>query len=96
MMMQSGVADHAILICGSGVGMAIAANRASHIYAALCWSERAVIIAHEDDGVNVLVLAADLVSREDNVHIAKTMINAWIDCRFKGGRYQERLEMIDQ
>src|SRR5690349_2241095 len=48
-----------ILICGSGLGMVMAANRFKNIYAALCWNESIARMAYEDDGANVLVLTAD-------------------------------------
>ena len=88
-------ADFGVLICGSGIGMAIAANRFPHIYAALCWSEELAEIAYEDDGVNVLVLSSDYVANHDNIEIVRTILMAWIHKTFKEGRYQERLDMID-
>ena len=88
-------ADFGVLICGSGIGMAIAANRSKNIYAALCWSEELAQIAYEDDGVNVLVLSSDYVANHDNIEIVRTILMAWVDQTFKGGRYQERLDMID-
>ncbi len=85
-------ADCGILICGSGIGMSIAANRLPGIYAGICWNEVVAKLAKEDDGVNVLVLPADLVLFEDAFLIFK----AWLDARFKEGRHKERLLMIDK
>lgn len=85
-------ADCGILICGSGIGMSIAANRLQGIYAGICWNEVVARLAKEDDGVNVLVLPADLILFEDAFLIFKT----WLDARFKEGRYKERLLMIDK
>ncbi len=84
-------ADYGILICGSGIGMSIAANRYPKIYAALCWNESVAKVAKSDDGANVLILPADYVSIDDALKIVK----AWMDAEFKGGRYQDRLELID-
>lgn len=84
-------AEEGVLICGSGIGMSIAANRHSGIYAGLCLTEENARDAREEDGINVLVLAADLVSPEAAVQIVK----AWLGTEFKGGRYQDRLDMLD-
>lgn len=84
-----------ILICGSGIGMALAANRFKEIYAGLCWNQEVAQIAHADDGINVLVLSADLVSQEENLSIVTTMIDAWSKRTFKEGRYRDRLNMTD-
>ena len=80
-----------ILICGSGVGVSIAANRNKHIYAALCWNQEVACAARNHDLANVLVLPADFVSEDKAIQIVKT----WIDSEFLGGRYKERLNMID-
>lgn len=87
--------SYGILICGSGIGMAMAANRYQYIYAALCWSEEVARVAHADDGANVLVLSADMVDETTNIAIVKAMVDAWKGQTFKKGLYQERLDMID-
>lgn len=81
-----------VLICGSGIGMSIAANRHKKIYAALCWNPEIARLAKEDDGANVLVLPSDFVSGEQ----ALAIFNAWAQAIFKGGRYADRLDMLDQ
>jgi len=86
-----GKADLGILICGSGVGMSIAANRFKKIYAALCWNAEVAMNAKVDDGANVLVLPADYVSTQDAFEIFKI----WVANVFQGGIYQKRLDMID-
>jgi len=87
-----GQAEFGILICGSGIGMSIAANRFSGIYAGLCWNERVAIRAREDDGVNVLVLPANFVNERESFLI----FDAWTNAKFKEGRYKQRLMMIDE
>lgn len=81
----------AVLLCGSGAGMAIAANRFSGIYAAVAWSSEVARAAKEDDAVNVLVIPADYVSQEE----AQRIVVAWHKIPFKGGRYADRISMID-
>ncbi len=88
----SGQAERGILICGSGVGMAIAANRYPGIYAGLAWNVDVARMSREDDKTNMLVIPADFVTLEKAVD----MVNEWLDASFKGGRYQERIEMIDR
>lgn len=82
---------HGILLCGSGVGMAVAANRFKHIYAALVWNAEIARLSVEDDNANVLVIPSCFVKQEDLIVI----ISAWLHARFRGGRYQHRIDMID-
>ena len=87
-----GDVERGILICGSGIGMAIAANRMPGIYAALCWNEVVARLASEHDGANILVLPSDFVTHEQ----ALAIVQAWLGATFRGGRYQERLDRIDE
>lgn len=80
-----------IVICGSGVGVSIAANRFKGIYAALCWNSQVSAHAREYDGANVLALPVNFITYDEAVDI----INAWVCASFKGGRYKQRLEMMD-
>lgn len=90
-LVREGKADLGILLCGSGVGMAIAANRFRGIYAALAWNEAVAKQSREDDNANVLVLPADFISPEQAV----SMTAVWLQATFHGGRYQKRIEMLD-
>ncbi len=89
--LQEGRADCGVLICGSGVGMSIAANRHRGIRAALCWNAEIATRAKSHDNANILVLPSDFITPDEAV----TAIQEWLDTDFKGGRYAERLEMID-
>lgn len=84
-------ADKGILLCGTGIGMAIAANRFPGIFAAVVWSQDVAQLSASDDNANVLSLPADYVSNEEALRI----IEGWLTTAFKGGRYQERVEMIE-
>lgn len=88
----AGQIDGGVLLCSSGVGMAIAANRYKKIYAGVAWTVEVAQACKEDDNVNVLVIPVDYVSKEDCIAI----ITAWHHASFKEGRYAERLEMIDR
>jgi ribose 5-phosphate isomerase B len=89
---KNGDADYGILSCGSGIGMAITANRYPGIYAGLVWDEDIAKSAKEDDNVNTLVLPADYITFDQAYNILKS----WFLAKFKSDRYAERLKMIDQ
>ena len=87
-----GNADLGILICGTGVGMAITANRYKSIYAALAWNKKIARQSREHDNSNIIVLPSDYVSLGQAVE----MVNAWREVSFIGGRYAQRIKMIDE
>jgi ribose 5-phosphate isomerase B len=84
-------ADLGILLCGSGVGMAMAANRFEKIYAAIAWDVVTAARSKEEDKSNILSLPVDYITAEQAVE----MVIAWLNAEFLGGRYQKRIEMID-
>lgn len=89
--LKNNEAKYGVLVCGSGAGMAIAANRYPGIYAGVVWNEEIARVSKEDDKTNILVIPADFVSQE----LAVAMVNTWLKATFKGGRYQERIDLID-
>jgi ribose 5-phosphate isomerase B len=91
-LLLSGEVDYGVLLCSTGIGMAIAANRYTSIYAAVVWNEDIARQATMEDNMNVLVLPSDCVCLEQSVAIIKV----WLSTSFKGGRYAERLAMIDK
>lgn len=84
--------DAGILICGSGIGMSIAANRYKGIYAALAWNVEVARSSKEHDNANILVLPADYISLTESV----AMVKAWKKAQFLGNEYLSRLKMIDK
>jgi ribose 5-phosphate isomerase B len=92
MLMQESAVECGVLLCSTGIGMAIAANRYKHIYAAVIWNKEVALQAKAEDDINVLVLPSDFVSCEESVVIVTT----WLSTEFKGGRYAQRLKMIDK
>lgn len=88
---KQGQAALGVLLCGTGVGMTIAANRFSGIYAGLAWNEEIGRLNREHDNVNILVLPADYISS----HQACTIINAWLGASFSGLDHKKRIEQID-
>ena len=84
-------ADGIILLCGSGNGMAIVANRSAHIYACVAWNASIAMLAKTDDNCNALVIPADVITQQEITQI----ISCWLSAPFKGGRYARRLALID-
>lgn len=91
-MMVSKAVERGVLLCGSGGGMAIAANRHKNIYAVVAWNDTVAQRCVAEDNANILVIPADFVSAEATV----CMIRAWLATEFKGGRYAQRIAMIDK
>ena len=84
-------ADVGVLLCGTGVGMTVAANRFAHIYAALVWTEELARLARQHDNANILVLPADYITASSAID----MVRIWLTATFEGGRHQHRIEEID-
>lgn len=89
---QNKNADGGILLCGTGIGMAIAANRFKKIYAGIVWNEEIARLAKEHDNINILIIPVDFVSFE----IVESIIKTWMNTRFLEGRYAERLSILDE
>ena len=87
----AGVAQAGVLLCGSGVGMSIVANRYRDVYAALVWNTKIAQQSKEHDNANMLIIPTDYVTQEEAV----AMINVWLGATFLGGRYAKRCLMID-
>ena len=80
-----------VLICGSGQGMTITANRFKGIRATLCWSEDTALMARKHNDANILCLSARFISKEINVKILKAFMNT----SFEGGRHKNRIDKIE-
>lgn len=90
--MLAGRADLGILICGTGIGMSMTANRYPGIRAALCTDAFMARLSREHNDANVLCLGARVVG----VGLALDIVNAWINASFAGGRHQRRVEKIER
>lgn len=86
----AGVAERGILICGSGIGMSIAANRHKGIRAALCTSCEMAALARAHNDANVLVIGARLCSEEE----VTAMLETFLHTPFEGGRHKRRVEKL--
>jgi ribose 5-phosphate isomerase B len=87
-----GAAKRGILLCGSGIGVDIVANRYPHVRAALAWAPKIAELSRRHNDSNVLVIPARFVSNEEAVD----MMTRWLDTPFEGGRHIRRIEKIDE
>lgn len=87
---SSGEFEKGILVCGSGVGMAIVANKFPGIRAALCLDEETARLSRLHNDSNILVLAG----RKTEAAAAERIIKTWLETPFEGGRHQKRLDKI--
>jgi len=88
---SNGEAKRGILLCGSGVGADIVANRYPHVRAALAWMPEIAELSRRHNDSNVLVIPARFVSDE----VAVEMMKVWLETEFEGGRHARRVEKID-
>ncbi len=86
----NGKAQMGVLICGSGIGISIAANRHRKIRAALCHSEETARLARAHNNANVLALGARIVDEPT----ALACVQAFFTTEFEGGRHQERVDKM--
>jgi ribose 5-phosphate isomerase B len=87
---QSGGYKFGILICGSGNGVAIVANKYTGIRAAICWNGEITRLARQHNDANVIVLPARFISKEE----ALQFVQVFRDTAFEGGRHQQRVDKI--
>ena len=89
---SSGKFKRGILICKSGIGTAIVANRLPGVRAALCDNLRIVKLSRQHNDSNILVMGSAFVK----VDLAKRMVSAWLNTKFLGGRHLRRIQLINQ
>ena len=87
---SNGTMDRGILICGTGIGMSMVANRYPHVRAALCHDHFTALMSREHNDANVLVMGERVLGKGVALEIVKT----WLDTPFAGGRHQKRLDKI--
>ena len=83
--------DIGIIICGSGNGANITANKHKSIRSALCWNSHIAVLARQHNDANILSLPARFISLEE----AKEIIDIFLSTDFEGGRHQRRIDKID-
>ena len=87
-----GEADRGILICGTGIGMAIAANKFAGVRAASCYDEVMVEMSRRHNNVNILCLPGDMIGERP----IDELVLMWLQTEFDGGRHAARLEKISK
>lgn len=87
---KEGKVDLGIIICGSGNGAAMSANKHQEIRAALCWTKEIVALAKQHNNANILSLPARFIS----IPQALAMVETYITTEFEGGRHQTRIDKI--
>ena len=88
----NGKADFGILICGTGIGMSMSANRYKGIRAALCSYPKMAELARKHNDANVLVMGGRLVSPT----LAKWIADVFFNTEFEGGRHERRIKKMDE
>ncbi len=87
---SEGSSDRGILICGTGIGMAIAANKHKGVRAATCHDTVTAEMSRRHNNLNILCLSADLFGERS----VEQIISIWLDTEFEGGRHERRLNKI--
>lgn len=87
---QDGDADMGMLVCGSGNGVCITANKHHGVRAALAWNPEIGALAKQHNNANVLCLPARFIPVQE----AEAILDAWLNATFEGGRHQKRVEKI--
>lgn len=86
----SGEAEGGVLICGTGVGISLAANKVKGIRAAVCSEPVTARLTKLHNNANIICFGARIVG----IEMAKAIVDAWLDTEFEGGRHQTRVDMI--
>ena len=87
-----GRAERGVLVCGTGVGMAMAANRHTGVRAAVAWTPEIAELTRRHNNANVLTLPARHLDEEEAV----TILRRWLDTPFEGGRHEHRVAKIEE
>lgn len=88
----AGRVDRGITICGTGVGISLAANRVPGVRAVVCSEPYSAMLSRQHNNTNVLSFGSRVVGME----LAKMIVKAWLDAEFEGGRHAERVRMLDE
>lgn len=89
-MVASGEADSGVLICGTGVGISLAANKVRGIRACVCSEPYTARLSKQHNNTNIIAFGARVVG----IETAKMIVDEWLDARFEGERHQIRIDMI--
>ena len=85
-----GEAERGILICGTGVGISLAANRVKGIRAVVCSEPYSATLSRQHNNTNILAFGARVIG----IELAKLIVKSWLDAEFEGGRHTDRVAML--
>jgi len=88
---ERGESKRGILLCGTGIGMSIAANRHHGVRAGVIWDPEVAKLSRQHNDSNILVLPARFVSEDEGVQI----LRAWLETPFEGGRHERRVNKME-
>lgn len=87
---ENGICDLGIIICGSGNGVAITANKHQKIRAALCWTKEIAVLARQHNNANIISIPARFTAIQQAIE----MVDTFLATDFEGGRHQSRIDKI--
>ncbi len=88
----SGICDLGIVICGTGIGISIAANKVNGVRCGLCTSVEMAHLTKQHNNANMIALGGRTTAPE----LAMKIVDEWLDTEFEGGRHQRRVSMLDE
>lgn len=91
-LVAAGEVDGGVLICGTGVGISLAANKVDGIRACVCSEPFTARMAKEHNNANIIAFGARVVG----VELAKMIVDEWLHAEFQGGRHQTRVDMLTE
>ncbi|MEP7269190.1 MAG: ribose 5-phosphate isomerase B [Saprospiraceae bacterium] len=87
---EQGAADFGVLVCGSGNGVAMTANKHQGIRAAICWNEELAKLARQHNNANIICIPARFI----DIHLAPVLVDLFLKAEFEGGRHAVRVGKI--
>ena len=91
-MVSTGKYERGVLLCGTGLGMSMVANKFPHVRAALCNDLFSAIMSRRHNNSNILVMGGRVIGEE----LARQIVKAWLETPFDGGRHQLRIKKFDR
>ncbi len=88
----SGEVDLGVLICGTGVGISLAANKVTGVRACVCSEPYTAKLSRMHNNTNIIAFGARVVGSE----LAKMIVDEWLDAEYEGGRHQRRVDMLTE
>ncbi len=88
----AGNAERGIVICGTGVGISLAANRVPGIRCVVCSEPYSAALSKQHNNTNMLAFGARVIG----IELAKMIVKAWLDAEFEGGRHAERVKLLEE